>query len=333
MNTNRTLLVFVVLVVAVMTLVSTGAFTTASAERTADISVVGDSQAVVQLVPYTDESGQQNQLANIVDGKLQMDINVQSEVDSQNVFNITNHGTQPVAVWIVDIDDSEDIAGGTDENNTDSITFHNPTFGGAGSTENGLESVEGKENAVELGVGETLTVSLYIDTTSVEPDEVDVLDAMIIHADANVEGAPGPNDQSGSGDGGAGGSGTVGSPDIHPLPNQQLTIPTAASPKTLQIGNSGSDTLVVSDMRIVGDDADSFAILSGDAPFTLEAGTGVPPTHSTEIAYTGTGHANAQLEIVSNDPDEPTRVVDLKGVGGGNGGNNGDDDDEDEDDD
>ena len=324
MSASGKLVALVGLGVVLAMVVSTGAFDTVAAERTTDVSVVGDSQAVVQLVPYTGAGGQQSQLASVVDGTLQIALNVDAAVDARNVFNVTNHGTQPVAVWIVDVDHPGDVAGGTDRNDTAAVTFYNPDVGGASSTENGLPSVEGRENAVELGVGETLTVSLYVDTTSVDDGEVDVLDEMLVYADADVEGATGSSDgpDGGTGDGGSGDA------SIHPLPNQQLTIPSAVGEKTLRIGNLGSDTLAVTDLRIVGADADEFEIRSGDAPFTVAPGTGVQPTHAIVIAYTGSGHATAQLEISSNDPDEPVRVVALKGTGPDNPGNGpgGDDD-------
>lgn len=310
----------VVLAVVMVTLVSTSAFSTVGAERTVDISVVGDDQAVVQLVPYENANGEQSQFANLVNGQLEIDINVESEVTAHTVFNITNHGTQSVAVWVTDID-SPDTGVGTDENNTDIVTFYSPTYGGAASTENGKESIEGRENAVELGVGQTLVVSIYIDTTDIDSNEVDILDELIIHADADVDGNSDAND--GSSDGG--GSGSSGDADIHPVGgNQQVTFGSGDT-ETLRIGNKGSGTLTVSDLRIVGADRDDFEIVNGDAPFSLEPGNGVTPTHSIQLTYTGNGQADATLEIESNDPDDPVLDIRLKGSndnGNGNGATN-----------
>lgn len=300
----------VVLAVVLVTLVSTSAFSSVSAERTVDISVVGDDQAVVQLVPYENANGQQSQFANLVGGQLEIDINVESEVTAHTVFNITNHGTQSVAVWVTDID-SPDSGAGTDDNNTDMVTFYNPTYGGAASTENGKESIEGRENAVELGVGETLVVSIYIDTTNIDSNEVDILDELIIHADADVDGNSDENDGS---SGGGGGSGSSGDANIHPATgNNQVTFQ-SGSTEVLKIGNKGDGTLTVSNLTITGPDAGDFEIVDGDAPFSLEPGpgNGAPPWHKITLKYTGNGKAEATLEIESNDPDESLLEIRLK---------------------
>lgn len=317
----------VIVAVALGALVSTGAFSTVAADRAVDISVADDTTAALQLTPYVDEGGQQSEFASIVEGQLQLRINTQSTVDTRSVFNVTNHGSQPVAVWITDVD-TDDSVGGVDENNTDDVTFYNPTYGGAASIENGVASIEGRPNAVALGVGETLTVSVYLDTTTVHDQESDLLDSIVIHADANVDGNDTPTDDGDAGSGGDGstdGSGS-GTPDVHPLPNQQLTITSGQGTDVLRVGNLGSGQLYVTELGISGDDADDFEIVDGDAPFSLVAGNGVDPTHSITIAYTGSGHATAQLEIHSNDPDEPVRVVELTGTPGGGKGNGGDGD-------
>lgn len=323
----RAAVLLVVLAVSIGMLVSTGAFTTVAAERTVDIAIADDTSAVLKLAPYEDEQGRQSEFAGLVDGKLALDINVQSTVDAESVFTITNHGSQTVAVWITDVDHDDSGIGGVDENNTDAVTFYNPVYGGASSTENGKASVEGRENAVALDVGETLVVSIYIDTTALHEQEVDLLDGIVVHADANVDGNDSPTNV-GSGDGGSGGG--TGTSDIHPLPNQQVTF-TSGESSVLAVGNKGSGTLVVSDLTIDGADADDFQVVAGDAPFSVEPGNGVTPTHTITIEYTGNGHAEANLRIHSNDPDEPIRTVELKGSPGeGQPANSDDDDGEDD---
>lgn len=182
-----------VLMAALLLVTGTGAFESVSADRTAAIDVVGDDSALLQLTPYSGPDGN-GDIADIENGQLQIgNLNVQSSTSFAKVFEITNQGTQTVAVWIVDEGD-----------HTDAVTFYNPDFGGAASTENGVASIEGQANAVDLDVGETLIVSLQVDTEGLG-EGVSLLDTMIIHADASIDGAPGPGDPTEGDDGGYGG--------------------------------------------------------------------------------------------------------------------------------
>ncbi|MFB6212153.1 MAG: hypothetical protein ABEI76_11515 [Halobacteriales archaeon] len=183
--------VAVVLLVGVSVLVGTGAFTAVSADRTATVSVVGDSRALLQLDPHG--SGGE---ATLVDGQLTLgELNIDATTDYRDgVFTITNQGTQPVGVWITDRDTNG-------VNYTSKITFYNETFGGgaavtggttAQACENGVASIERRANAVQLGVGETLLVQLKVVTAGVASADADVLTGMTIHASANVAGVSAP---------------------------------------------------------------------------------------------------------------------------------------------
>ena len=83
--------------------------------------------------------------------------------------------------------------------------------------------------------------------------------------------------------------------------------------KTFVISNDGCQNLDVSAPSITGVDASHFTIISGGGPFTLGDGE----TRNVVIRFTPqTGGARtATLEIVSNDPDELTVIVNLQGEG------------------
>ncbi len=88
--------------------------------------------------------------------------------------------------------------------------------------------------------------------------------------------------------------------------------------KNITIENSGSDTLTVSSLEINGSDPSDFNIVGGtcpDAPFTLAKG------HDCIVAVAfspqGPGEKNAEIQIFSDDPGNPTRSVMLTGTGVG----------------
>jgi hypothetical protein len=105
------LLALVLVFGAVGTLAATGAFTTVEAERTADVDVAGDANALLAIQPTEDpanssfiqQSDTNNQAFEIVlegnDGDAN-GLNTNSTTTAQNIFNITNNGEEDVDVWI-----------------------------------------------------------------------------------------------------------------------------------------------------------------------------------------------------------------------------------------
>lgn len=174
-------------------ILGSGAFSAVTADRSATVSVAGDNSALLAIEPHESLSAQEAFLEN---GQLEIQVSPQSTKTYDPLFTITNQGSQPVGVWIVDKDNSGTSNGGSgdiiglDEDNTGNVTFFNTTYGGGGlgECENGVPSVEGEGNAVELGAGETLTVGLRANSSDVDAGEADLLDEMIIHADATVSG-------------------------------------------------------------------------------------------------------------------------------------------------
>ena len=123
------LLALVLVFGAVGTLAATGAFTTVEAERTADVNVAGDANALLAIQPTENPEGSSFiQQGNTVDDQFEIvlqgnddsgvGLNPQSTTTAQNIFNITNNGEEPVDVWI-------NTEGGVQEDNeTVNTTFY-----------------------------------------------------------------------------------------------------------------------------------------------------------------------------------------------------------------
>ncbi len=87
---------------AALLLMSSGAFTSVTADRTATINVVGDSSALLGL-----EAGSSS-LVRMVDGQLTIDfanvaatgVNTNAVTVVENAFTVTNNGSQTVTVTL-----------------------------------------------------------------------------------------------------------------------------------------------------------------------------------------------------------------------------------------
>ena len=148
-----------VLAIAVVA-VSTGAFSSVTADRVAEINVAGDASALLAMSPYGGPNGQYAKYDS--DGALYLDltsltaagVNVDAKTRFDNVFTITNNGTQTVTVTL----DKGTILNGT------------------------MDFFE-IEDGVVLDVGESYVVSLLVDTTGLK-DQDTVLSTFTITATA-----------------------------------------------------------------------------------------------------------------------------------------------------
>ena len=138
--------------------VASGAFTSVSAVRAAEVTVAGDQNALLSISPSTGPNG-----AYFVDtdndGAYELDIssqgaglNVDASIVLRDVFTITNNGTQTVTVQIT--------GNGA---HTDKVSF--------GEIESGLS----------LAVGQSVSVTVTIDTMGLEEGD-DLLDTITIEA-------------------------------------------------------------------------------------------------------------------------------------------------------
>jgi len=154
--------------------IGTGAFNFANVERSAEISVTGDTDAFLALKSesqYTNNSG--DKLA--FDWESQnggLGINEDSDYSFTGLFSIRNQGSQSVGVWINDNDASS---------NSDAAQWYgvdsddNPDF----ST-----SIEGSGNAYALDPGEKVYVNLVVLTRNNSADNLP--DTINVVADASA---------------------------------------------------------------------------------------------------------------------------------------------------
>lgn len=122
MNTRLKANLFALLAIflAIAMVTATGAFSSVSATRTAEVNVAGDGAALLQLQPYPGPNGynpsdggsltNSEGYAQLTNGELQINllgdfdgdgvigagVNNNATTDIQAVFNITNQGTQSV---------------------------------------------------------------------------------------------------------------------------------------------------------------------------------------------------------------------------------------------
>ena len=90
---------------AVGGIAATGAFTTVEAERTADVNVDGDANALLAIepIPATDESdfiGQSDTDDEPFQLVLDEAVNARASTTAEDLFRITNQGAEPVDLWI-----------------------------------------------------------------------------------------------------------------------------------------------------------------------------------------------------------------------------------------
>ncbi len=169
---RRLAIVLVAIGLVTSAVYATGAFSSLSTSRDANVHVAGDKAGYLGLAP-----GENGEYTTYQNGKLQLQLNGALEgkdaptgggvnrdarTELTDVFTITNQGAQSVGVWLEDTDDY--------------IAFERASGG----------SLEGQGNAVELAPGDTVHVGLTIDTTETDADQLDT--QLIINADSDVEG-------------------------------------------------------------------------------------------------------------------------------------------------
>ena len=150
---------------------ATGAFTTVEAERTADVNVAGDANALlaIQPIPDPDDSdfiGQAETTDQTFQIVLDDGVNARASTTAENLFNITNNGQEPVDVWIA-------TQGGAQENNASINTSFYIRSEQIVSTRES-EDVGGNEIGVsqEGGTLEPLITDIDTHTAFIEGNEV-----------------------------------------------------------------------------------------------------------------------------------------------------------------
>ncbi|QKY20961.1 right-handed parallel beta-helix repeat-containing protein [Halolamina sp. CBA1230] len=167
--------------------VGTGAFTSASADRTVSVSVAGDASAFLAM----DTSGTANgEFASINSDQIELDfsessaggdgLGLDSTYEFDDVFRITNQGTQPVYVWA-------NFSGGSLDD--DDIWFYP-------DSNSDRELNDGTNEVVTLPVGETVEVGVHIDTSTLSSTGTENLTATL-SASVGVPNSSSPTDPSG----------------------------------------------------------------------------------------------------------------------------------------
>ncbi len=202
-------------------LIGTGAFTTVQAERTVEIETAGDATAFLGLEPTSGPNGQEfadgsgeTLEVTIGDGNSGVNLNAITHIDE--VFQVTNNGTQDVVVYFEERPGSDnpdgnaiDVGARTDQFTVSSVgESDQPTSNGIVDTDVADLSAPDAPNTgaagygdigILLGVGNTLAVGFYIDTSdddlntglnesgssSVGVDEL-LLENLVVWADADA---------------------------------------------------------------------------------------------------------------------------------------------------
>ena len=170
MRRRTRLFVVLAVFVAGFSIVGSGAFSTVTAERTVSVDVAGDDAALLELDPH---SGPNGAYAGLNAGELEINfddvsadgVNQNATTTINNVFNVTNSGTQSTSVYITKTGANADL-----------VTFE---------TAGGTRIDGGSGNAVIVPVGETVQVTIKIDTTGRNLASGDtLLDSIMVHAEA-----------------------------------------------------------------------------------------------------------------------------------------------------
>ena len=167
--------------------VGTGAFTSVSADRSVSVQVADDADAFLSMEP---SSGPNGDYASSNDGELvvQLDgsdetppgdgVNDDAVTELFDVFRIRNQGTQTIYLYITDSSPQVTFKLGR-------VSRGNPIKDNPVSrlTPNEVVTVEGIDNAVQVGVGLEVKIHLVVDTTGDSTPE-SLLDEVTIQAQA-----------------------------------------------------------------------------------------------------------------------------------------------------
>ncbi|SEH45329.1 Protein of unknown function [Halopenitus malekzadehii] len=150
------LLALVLVFGAITVVTATGAFTTVEAERTAEVNVAGDANALVGLEPgsgagadgYVDDSGDEIQI-DLSGGSDSQGVNLNATTEFDNILQISNNGENEVNISV-----------NTNGDNEQYVSVYN----GTDYDDSSQEITNGTNNAT-VPSGEMIEVSIRIDIT------------------------------------------------------------------------------------------------------------------------------------------------------------------------
>ena len=166
-----------------------GAFSSVTANRDLTVNVAGDSEAFLKLTQSPGANGAYASDSTANDGQLALDFSETAEggqglgsdsvYDFDDVFRVTNQGTQPVYVWGT----FDGASGDFSPSGTDTDIWLYP------GESRGTKLRDDDDSVRRLAVGETLPVGVHVNTDDVTRDQALVL---TLYADAErPNGAPG----------------------------------------------------------------------------------------------------------------------------------------------
>lgn len=175
MRSKGKLLALVAIFAAVALVTGTGAFSTVEAERTADVSVAGDSGALLELEPAGGGyliNNQSDEVAITLSGNAQnpngVNKNATTAVNRTDFLKITNNGVDEVEIGIqastsnkVDVYFVVGSGSTSDSNSLDGVNS------GISDTFDPANKYPIQNNTVTIGQGETVYVGLVIDVGNV----------------------------------------------------------------------------------------------------------------------------------------------------------------------
>ncbi|SDY31617.1 DUF1102 domain-containing protein [Halopenitus persicus] len=145
------LLALVLVFGAITVVTATGAFTTVEAERTAEVNVSGDANALLGL----SEGPDNGEYVTTDGGEIQIElgapesadgVNINAYTEINNMLNVTNNGQNAINLYV---------------NTTGSNAGHVSLYNGTPDTGT---NITGDTNTVTLNPGDTIQVSMEIDT-------------------------------------------------------------------------------------------------------------------------------------------------------------------------
>jgi len=159
-------------------ILGTGAFTSVEADRSVSVEVADDADAFLMMEP---SSGPNSEYATADGGTIALEftdtdaggsgVGTDSVYQFDDVFRITNQGTQPMYVWATFADASGNFT--PDGSDTDIYLYPN------GDSDDRLRDSD--DDVLYLGVGQSAGIGVHVDTTSVTKNQELT---MTINADA-----------------------------------------------------------------------------------------------------------------------------------------------------
>jgi len=158
------------ILLAAIVVMSTGAFTSVTADREATINVSGDASALLGLEAHAPYASYDDDGALVVE--LPSGVNVDAETDLGKVFTIYYNGTRDVTVWV------HQMLGATDVTETSPILF-------TSSSEGNPSNMQAVWNT-PLGSGDSIDVyiKVYTNMQGQYPYQIGtIMDSMTIVAE------------------------------------------------------------------------------------------------------------------------------------------------------